>query len=172
VTNQRTLSEIEATLMLLARVAGRVSEGERLLVDFRKRTAPVAGVAGVTKRPRIYFEEWNDPFVSGICWVSELIERAGGEDVFGQLRSCRAARDRVLSSAQIQEANPEIILASWCGEPVRVDAIAARAQWKDLDAIRAGRIYEIASEEILQPGFRLVEGFERIKKILHESKLG
>jgi iron complex transport system substrate-binding protein len=108
-TNQRTLAETEATLALLARVAGCEREGEKLLNEFRERLAPVENVA---RRPRVYFEEWNDPLISGIAWVSELIERAGAEDIFPELRTKRAAPERVISPEQICQANPEIISAS------------------------------------------------------------
>jgi iron complex transport system substrate-binding protein len=165
-TNQRTLAETEATLALIARVAGHEHEGEKLLNEFRKRLLPVQNVA---RRPRVYFEEWNDPLISGIAWVSELIERAGGEDIFPELRTNRASQERVVSTEQIRRANPEIIFASWCGEPVQAAQIAARLGWNDLTAVRKNRIHEIASEDILQPGFRLVYGYEQMKRLLAEK---
>jgi iron complex transport system substrate-binding protein len=165
-TNQRTLAETEATLALLARVAGCDREGEKLLNEFRERLAPVKNV---TRRPRVYFEEWNDPLISGIAWVGELIERAGGEDVFSELRTKRAASERVVSAEQVCNANPEIIFASWCGKPVQADEIAARHGWNNLVAVRVNRIHEIPGEDILQPGFRLVYGFEKMKRLLAEK---
>jgi iron complex transport system substrate-binding protein len=164
-TNQRTLDEIEATLRLLGRVVDRERESERLLDEFRQRLAPVNESPA---RPRVYFEEWNDPFISGIAWVSELIERAGGEDVFAELRSKRAAPERVVTSQQICRANPEIIFASWCGKPVDNAAMMARPGWSELAAVRARQIHEIPSEDILQPGFRLVNGYERLKTLIAE----
>jgi iron complex transport system substrate-binding protein len=163
-TNQRTLTEIEATLSLLSRVVDCEVRGKDLLSEFRHRLAPVKTVAA---RPRVYFEEWNDPLISGIGWVGELIERAGGDDVFARLRTCRAAAERVVSSEQVCSAAPEIILASWCGKPVRSDAICSRPGWAGLPAVRSDRIYEIPGEDILQPGFRLVHGYERLKAIIH-----
>jgi iron complex transport system substrate-binding protein len=162
-TNQRTLAETETTLSLLGRVVGREVESERLLAEFRERLAPVAQPAN---SPRIYFEEWNDPLISGIGWVGELIERAGGVDAFADLRKNRAARDRVVSSEQVCRANPEIILASWCGKPVDAAAISLREGWAEMAAVRSHRIYEIPGEDILQPGFRLVYGYERLKEII------
>ncbi len=161
-TNQRTLSEIENTLALLSKIVGRECECEKLLNEFRKRLAPVE----TKKRPRVYFEEWNEPFISGIAWVSELIERAGGEDIFSQLKSKRAAMERVVSSEQVCAADPEIIFASWCGKPVDAAIILARENWQNISAIRKNRIYEIPGENILQPGFRLVHGYEQMKKII------
>jgi iron complex transport system substrate-binding protein len=162
-TNQRTLDEIEATLRLLGRVMDRETEAEQLLDEFRQRLAPIQDLP---TQPRVYFEEWNDPFISGIAWISELIERAGGADVFAELRNKRAAPERMVSSDQILEAKPEIIFASWCGKPVDHSAIALRPGWQELMAVRSNQIHEIAGEDILQPGFRLVHGYERLKMVI------
>lgn len=165
-TNQRTLGETEATLSLLGRVVGREAESERLLAEFRERLMPVENGGG---GPRVYFEEWDEPLISGIGWVGELIERAGGRDVFAELRKNRGARDRVVLPEQVRAANPEIIFASWCGKPVDADAISRRAGWEEIAAIRAGRIYEIPGEDILQPGFRLLLGYERLRRVIGEQ---
>jgi iron complex transport system substrate-binding protein len=164
-TNQRTLAETEATLALLARIVDCERKAEKLLNEFRER---LALVENVTRRPRVYFEEWNDPIISGIAWVSELIERAGGEDIFTNLRTKRAAQERVVSPEQICQADPEIIFASWCGKPVQADEISARHGWNNLAAVREKRIHEISGEDILQPGFRLVYGYEKMKRLLAE----
>jgi iron complex transport system substrate-binding protein len=165
-TNQRTLAEIESTMMLLGRIAGHEPEAAHWLREFQKRLAPVEKVKA---RPRVYFEEWNDPLVSGIAWVSELIERAGGKDVFAELRTQRAAQERVVESDEVCRRNPEIIFASWCGRSVRIPEIVSRPGWKAVAAVQKKRIYEIHSSEILQPGFRLVEGYERIKEWLKSA---
>ena len=165
-TNQKTLGEIEAALRLLGCIVGREAEAARWLREFQKRLAPVENVK---MRPRVYFEEWNDPLVSGIAWVSELIERAGGRDVFNELRSKRAAMERVVGPDEVRRRNPEIIFASWCGRAVRVPEMAARVGWKEIAALKQKRVYEIQSSEILQPGFRLVVGYEKIKNLLRAS---
>jgi iron complex transport system substrate-binding protein len=162
-TNQRTILEIEETLVLLSRLVGCEREAKPLLREFRERLKPVTKVR---KRPHVYFEEWNEPFVAGISWISELIERAGGEDIFANLRERRAACERVVSSEQICRANPDIILASWCGKPVNVSAIALRPGWHAISAVQKDQLYEIAGANILQPGFRLVFGYELIKNVL------
>jgi len=100
----------------------------------------------------VYFEEWNDPLISGIGWVSELIEIAGGDDVFAKLRRQKAAKDRMVSSEAVVAAAPDVILASWCGKKVAVDRIRRRPGWNELPAIRRDRIIEIKSPLILQPG--------------------
>jgi iron complex transport system substrate-binding protein len=162
-TNQRTLAEIEATLMLLGRIVRHEPEAAQWLREFQIGLEPVEKVK---MRPRVYFEEWNDPLVSGIAWVSELIELAGGRDVFAEMRTQRAAIQRVVESEEVCRRNPEIIFASWCGRAVRIADIVARPGWKDVAAVQKRRIYEIQSSEILQPGFRLVEGYNRIKEWL------
>jgi iron complex transport system substrate-binding protein len=162
-TNQRTLAEIEATLSLVGRIVGREAESKRLLAEFRTRLAPVEHVVN---RPRVYFEEWDDPLISGIGWVGELIERAGGADIFPELRKNRAARERIVSSEQVCRGNPEIIFASWCGKPVQPASISSRPRWTEIAAVRAKRIFEIPGEDILQPGFRLVYGYERLREIV------
>ena len=162
-TNQRTLVEIEATLALLGRMVHREHEAAQLLDEFRERLAPVERIAA---RPRVYFEEWNDPLISGIGWVGELIERAGGDDIFPHLRTCRAAPERVVTSEDVCRASPDIILASWCGKPLRAHEIAARPGWDQIAAVRSNHIHEIPGEDILQPGFRLVHGYETLKQII------
>lgn len=160
-TNQRTLAEIEATLGLLARVVDRAAAGETLLREFRERLAPVSVPS---HRPRVYFEEWNDPLITGIAWVSELIERAGGADVFAESKIQRAAPDRVVTPEQVRAADPEIIFASWCGRPVDKAAIISRPGWNEISAVREHRIFEIPGADILQPGFGLVHGYEQLKR--------
>jgi iron complex transport system substrate-binding protein len=162
-TNQRTLTETETTLALLARIVGREAEADRRLQEFRERLTPVKNPI---VRPRVYFEEWNEPFITGIAWAGELIERAGGNDIFANLRTKRAAQERIVSTEQILRADPEIIFASWCGKPVQPAEISSRPGWSELAAVRAGRIYEIPGEDILQPGFRLVCGYEQMKKVI------
>jgi iron complex transport system substrate-binding protein len=165
-TNQRTLAETEATLALLARVVDCERKAAVLLKEFRERLEPVTDVE---HRPRVYFEEWNDPLISGITWVGELIERAGGNEVFPELRCCRAASDRVVSPEQVLSANPEIIFASWCGKRLDTQALANRTGWAQIDAVRSGQIHEIPGVEILQPGYNLITGYKRIKGFIQAA---
>jgi iron complex transport system substrate-binding protein len=162
-TNQRTLLEIETTLFLLGKIVDKQREARQYLDEFRQRLKPVNHAK---LRLRVYFEEWNEPFVSGIAWVSEMIERAGGHDIFAELQGKKAAADRVVSSSSICRKNPQVIFASWCGRPVKTADIMARPGWEKIDAIRNNQVYEIASADILQPGFRIVHGYEQIKKVL------
>ena len=164
-TNQRTLAETETTLALVARIVDRDAAAAKLLAEFRQRLVPVKTGR---PRPRVYFEEWDEPCITGIAWVGEMIERAGGEDIFAGLRSCRSASERVVTPDQIRQAWPEIIFASWCGKPVHTESFAGREGWSDVPAVQAGRIFEIPGEEILQPGFHLVHGFERMKEAIEK----
>ena len=162
-TNQRTLAEIEDTLAMLGRIVGCMTEAERCLNEFRQRLEPVKNVKF---RPRVYFEEWNEPLIAGITWASELIERAGGDDIFPELRTKRAASERIVSSEEVCRRNPDVILASWCGRPVQISEIAGRPGWEGVFAVCNNHILEIPGTDILQPGFRLVHGFEKMKKDL------
>lgn len=162
-TNQRTLADIEAALALLARVVGCEAAGEQLLREFHERLAPIATHG---PRPRIYFEEWNDPLISGIAWISELIERAGGDNIFSELHDKSAAPARIVALERVVQADPEVVFASWCGKPVCPNEIAARPGWGNVTAVRENRIYEIPGSDILQPGFRLVYGYDQIKRHL------
>ena len=118
-------------------------------------------------RPRVYFEEWTDPLISGIQWVEELVEIAGGDPIFPELRTQRKAQDRVISWQAVVDRNPDVILASWCGMKVNKDEILARPAAGQITAIRTGQIHEIPSSVILQPGpAALTEGVRVIHNIL------
>src|SRR6266481_5010602 len=117
-------------------------------------------------RPRVYFEEWMDPLISGIRWVSEAIEIAGGRDVFGELRDQPAAPDRIVAPEAVVARDPQIILASWCGKPVDPEQIRRRPGWTDIAAVKTGQIHEIDGADILSPGPSLVNGVRRIHEII------
>jgi iron complex transport system substrate-binding protein len=158
-TNPRRLPEIESVLECLGRIVDRAEASARQLDEFRCRLAPVVPRG---RRPRVYFEEWPEPMVTGIGWVSELIERAGGDDVFADRRHHRAAAQRQITAGEVIAAQPEIVVASWCGRRFERSSLEARAGWQALPAVRSGRVYELDSDDILQPGFRLALGYERL----------
>jgi len=154
ITNQRSLAEIFATLRL---VAGLVQAGDRAEAWIAACAARHAGIAAASlawpRRPRVYFEEWDDPMISAIRWVSELIELAGGVDVFAELGLQRAGKDRVIAdAAEPPRRAPDIIVGSWCGKKFRAENVAARPGWQDVPAVVQGRLHEIKSCDILQPG--------------------
>jgi iron complex transport system substrate-binding protein len=119
-------------------------------------------------RPGVYFEEWHDPLIAGIRWVSELIEIAGGRDVFAELRAQGSAKDRVVTEEEVARRDPDIILASWCGKPVDRSSFAARAGWANVRAVRRGNIHELDGGDILSPGPSLMHGLRRIHEIIQE----
>lgn len=169
--NQRSLVEIFDTIAMLSRILGKAADGDRLIDFYQSGLKEIATAsAQFARRPRVYFEEWNDPLISGIQWVEELIEIAGGEPVFPELRICRKAKDRVITWKEVVERNPDVILASWCGMKVKREEIIARPAADQVTAIRTGQIREIPSSLILQPGpAALTEGVRIIHEILAKA---
>jgi iron complex transport system substrate-binding protein len=173
--NQRSVSEILSMILTLASMVGAAEKGSRLVASLEKGLDEVRAAASrFPRRPRVYFEEWDEPMISGIRWVSELVEIAGGEDVFSELSRSQAASGRVVSDpALVVERNPEVMLASWCGKKFRPERVKARAGWEALPAVRDGLLFEIKSAEILQPGpAALTDGVRRIHEILRGSLSG
>ncbi len=168
VTNQRSVGEILDCILMLARIVGAEGGGLALVEQMRGDLEQIAEAARkFPRRPRVFFEEWMDPLISGIRWVEELIELAGGQPVFPDLRHQRAAKGRVVDSAAVVAANPEVIIASWCGRKVNKEQIHAREGWASIDAVRDGNIYEIKSAYLLQPGpAALTEGVRQLHAIL------
>jgi iron complex transport system substrate-binding protein len=149
--NQRDIAGILGMIRMLGALAGAPAKGESLAARLARHVADIA--ASVTgPRPRVYFEEWDEPMITGIGWVSELIEIAGGVDCFAHLRTRQAARDRIIAPEQVVAARPDVIIASWCGKKVAPSKIASRAGWHAIPAVANGRIVEIKSPLILQPG--------------------
>jgi iron complex transport system substrate-binding protein len=160
--NQRDVAGILAMIRHLGAVVGQPARAERLAEGFELRLGAVAEAAA-GRGVRVYFEEWDEPMISGISWVSELIRIAGGVDVFAEIARNGAAQDRIVAPEAVIEARPEVILASWCGKKVRPERIAARDGWETIPAVRDGRIVEIKSPLILQPGpAALTDGLDAI----------
>ncbi|MDW8468744.1 MAG: cobalamin-binding protein [Burkholderiales bacterium] len=171
VFNQRTVEEILAMIRTLAAIVGAHERGERLVAELRAGLDSIRRrAASFEARPRVYFEEWDEPMISGIGWVSELVAIAGGEDVFPERARKAHARERIVADpAEVVRAQPDIILASWCGKKVRAERIAARPGWTAIPAVREGWIREIKAAEILQPGpAALTDGVRRMHEIFAE----
>ena len=166
--NQRSVREILETILVLSRVVGKPAEGAALVEQLERGLKEISEASEkFPRRPRVYFEEWNDPLLSGIEWVEELIEIAGGEGVFPELRGRGKAKDRVVDLAEVVKRDPEVILASWCGRKVNMKQICVRPGWSEINAVRNGHVYEIKSAVILQPGpASLTEGVRQIHEIL------
>jgi iron complex transport system substrate-binding protein len=169
VTNQRSVAEVLATMRLVANLVGAQAEGEAWIAECEQRWAEIAAEASTwPRRPRVYFEEWDEPMISAIRWVSELIDMAGGTDVFAELGRQSLGRDRVIADPMepVRRA-PELIIGSWCGKKFRPEKVAARPGWGEVPAVRDGRLHEIKSCDILQPGpAALTDGLAQIHRLL------
>lgn len=163
VFNQRDVAGILAMIRTLGALVGATERAETLAASFERRLEGIASITRPSPKPKVYFEEWDDPLISGIGWVCDLIEIAGGEDILPDLRYRQSAKDRIISPDQVLAASPDIILASWCGKKVVPDRIRQRTGWSDIPAVRNGRIVEIKSPLILQPGpAALTDGLDAI----------
>jgi len=165
ITNQRSVAEIFDTLRLVAGLVGAQEKAEVWIAGCQQRHAEIAGVAAAwPRRPRVYFEEWDDPMISAIRWVSELMAVAGGDDIFPELALQGLGRNRVISDAlEPARRAPDLIIGSWCGKKFRPERVAARAGWAGVPAVRTGQLHEIKSCDILQPGpAALTDGLEQL----------
>lgn len=165
--NQRDIAGILAMIRTVGALVGAAERADQLASGYERRLADVAATLRPSPRPKVYFEEWDDPLISGIGWVSELIEIAGGADALPDLRRQQAAKDRIISPEIVRAAAPDVILASWCGKKVVPDRIRKRPGWSEIPAVRNDRIVEIKSPLILQPGpAALTDGLDAIVKAL------
>jgi iron complex transport system substrate-binding protein len=165
ITNQRSVVEILRTLRLVAGMVGAGDRAEAWITRCAARHAEMrAAAAAWRRRPRVYFEEWDEPMISAIQWVSELVATAGGDDVFPELARGRMGRERVIAdAAEPARRAPDVIVGSWCGKKFRPEKVAARPGWADVPAVRAGALHEIKSADILQPGpAALTDGVEQL----------
>ncbi|WP_257389133.1 ABC transporter substrate-binding protein [Tahibacter caeni] len=154
ISNHRSVAGILGYIRRLAGMVGRSEAGEALARRAEAHVAATAAAAAaLPRRPRVYFEEWDEPPISGIRWVAELVRIAGGDDVFPELAEKSLARDRILADAQeVVRRAPDLIFGSWCGRRFRPAAVAARPGWDAIPAVRDGELHEIKSPIILQPG--------------------
>ena len=171
VFNHRSVAEILRMVRTLGGMIGCEVRARALADQLEAGLAQVrAHAAGLARRPRVYFEEWDDPLISGIGWVSELIELAGGEDCFPELARESLGRNRIIADPlEVVRRAPNIVLGSWCGKKFRPERVAARAGWHEVPAVRAGYLREIKSSIILQPGpAALTDGVRAIQAVIEE----
>ena len=151
--NQRSIEEILQTIRMIGALAGAAARADALASELRSGLESIRrSAAALPCRPRVFFEEWDDPLISGIQWVDELIEIAGGAPIFPELRHAKLGKDRIVQPAVVAERDPEVIVASWCGRAMKKQTIVDRPGWSTVSAVRNGHIYEIKSTYILQPG--------------------
>lgn len=166
--NQRSVTEILEMVLTVGRIVGGEEEARGLVLSLQEELAAIAeSAARFAHRPRVFFEEWYDPLISGIRWVDELLEIAGGECIFPDLRRHQAAKDRIVDPADVIAGDPEVIIASWCGRHVKKNLIRERNGWREISACRSNHLYEVKSAFILQPGpAALTEGVRQLHAIL------
>ena len=171
VFNQRSVDEIFSMLYQVAAMVGEADQGIAQLQAMRQELDAIQHkAAGFKRRPKVFFEEWDEPHISGIRWVSELMGMAGGDDVFPELAVQSMGRDRIIADGQtIIDRAPDIIIGSWCGKKFRPEKVAARSGWQDVPAVRTGQIFEIKSADILQPGpAALTDGVAQMHRIFSQ----
>jgi iron complex transport system substrate-binding protein len=151
--NQRSVAEILQMIQMLGGLVGCADRAAALVASLEAGLDRVRKQAArLPARPRVFFEEWDIPLISGIRWVEELVEIAGGDPIFPELRDAKLGKDRIVDPGEVLRRAPDIILASWCGKAVRPERIRSRPGWEQLRAVREGHVYEIKSPLILQPG--------------------
>jgi len=168
VFNQRTVGEILQMIRMLGGLVGCSREAEALADRLSSGLDDIRSAASrFPTRPRVFFEEWDEPLISGIRWVEELVETAGGSPIFPELAGARLAKDRIVDPAEVARRDPQVVFASWCGKKMKKATIQNRPHWERVSAVRDDRIYEIKSTYILQPGpASLTEGVKQIHSVL------
>jgi iron complex transport system substrate-binding protein len=171
VFNQRTVAEILQMIRIVGGLVGCAEQGDSLARQLEAGLEAARERAShLPFRPRVYFEEWDDPLISGIRWVEELVEIAGGTPIFPELRDAKLGKQRIVSGDDVVARDPQAIVASWCGKPVRRERIARRPGWENVSAIRDGHIYEVKSALILQPGpAALTDGLRGVQEAVEHA---
>ena len=167
--NQRSVAEILSMLYQLGAMVGQAQQAmERIAAMQAQMQAVALAAAALPRRPRVYFEEWDEPPISAIRWVSELIGIAGGDDCFPELAPQSMGKNRIIAhSSEIVRRDPDIIIGSWCGKKFRPEKVAARDGWQNVKAVQHQQLFEIKSPDILQPGpASLTDGLAQLHRII------
>ena len=169
VFNQRSVESIFSMMYQVAAMVGQAEKGLALMQTMHERLHAIEAAAqSLPRRPRVFFEEWDEPHISAIRWVSELVSIAGGDDCFAELSVQSLGKDRIIADGgEIVRRNPDIIIGSWCGKKFRAEKVAAREGWQGVNAVRNQQLFEVKSADILQPGpAALTDGVEQLHKII------
>jgi iron complex transport system substrate-binding protein len=174
VFNQRTIAEILQMIAMVGGLVGCQSEAEQLADKLAANLDRIRESASrFPVRPRVFFEEWDVPLISGIRWVEELVEIAGGTPIFPELANAALAKERIVDPAEVAHRDPQIVFASWCGKKMKKATIVSRPGWGQVSAVRDDHIYEIKSTYILQPGpASLTDGVSQLHAILQRVARG
>jgi iron complex transport system substrate-binding protein len=169
VFNQRSVADIFSMLYQVAAMVGQAEQGGQRIAALQAGLQTIRqAAAALPRRPRVYFEEWDEPPISAIRWVSELIAIAGGDDCFPELAAQSLGKHRIIADPlEIVRRAPDIIIGSWCGKKFRAEKVAARAGWLEVPAVKNGQLFEIKSADILQPGpAALTDGVAQLHRII------
>jgi iron complex transport system substrate-binding protein len=166
--NQRTVGEILDMIRSLGALVGAFDRADALA---RRLAAGVAHAwrraEKLSRRPRVYFEEWDDPMICGIGWISELIAAAGGVDIFADRAACKSAKGRIVTAEEVIGRKPDVVVGSWCGKKFRPEKVASRPGFGGVPAVQDGAVHEIKSPLILQPGpAALTDGLAALQSII------
>ncbi len=165
--NHRSLNETLSMILQFCSLIGCGEKGNQLVMQYVSNLESASEKANLQPfRPKIFFEEWNDPLITSIQWVSELIEICGGELIFPEMAKKSLGKDRIVNPDWVIEKNPDIIIGSWCGKKFKPEKVKARKGWGEINAVKNNHLYEIKSEIILQPGPAcLTDGISAIQNI-------
>ncbi|MEO6212693.1 MAG: cobalamin-binding protein [Vicinamibacterales bacterium] len=171
--NQRSIAEILQTIRMIGGLVGAAAKADRLAGELERGLDGIrARAAGLPYHPRVFFEEWDSPLISGISWVEELVEVAGGIPIFPELRGGRLAKERIVQAVDVARRDPEVIIASWCGKTMKKQTIIDRDGWSQVTAVLRDQIYEVKSTYILQPGpASLTEGVRRVHEHISRAAI-
>jgi iron complex transport system substrate-binding protein len=172
--NHRSVEGILRMVATLGALVGEPGKGEALARQLAERVETIrAQSRQLSRKPKVYFEEWDEPMISGIRWVSELVEIAGGEECFPELAVESLAGNRIIADGKtVVQRQPDIIIGSWCGKKFRPEQVAARPGWETIPAVKTGQVFEIKSPLILQPGpAALTDGLDSLVHIVREWQM-
>jgi iron complex transport system substrate-binding protein len=170
INNYRSVEGIFKMIAQTGSLVGKTELAHHLIEGYKNDIARIAKTnQNHASKPKVYFEEWFNPLISGICWVSELIGLAGGVDIYRRKQAASLARDRIIENAnEVVQLNPDIIIASWCGKKFKKEQLTGRENWNNINAVRNDFVFEIKSSDILQPGpAAATDGFRQIAQIIH-----
>ena len=168
--NQCSIEDIFRMIVTTGRLVGATSKAENIVKELQTQIATARKVASsLPRKPKVYFEEWNDPMMCSIRWAAELIDIAGGEDCFPELSQFHSARERVVTAAQVLERMPDMMIASWCGKKFQPAEVISRPGWHNMPAVKNNMLFEIKSADILQPGPSIfLYGLKQLQTIMQQ----
>ncbi|TGL60983.1 cobalamin-binding protein [Leptospira sarikeiensis] len=171
ITNQRSLEEIFQTILMVGGLIGKSEEVSKLVETYKKNLKELKEKSGSKPKLKVFFQEWDHPIITGIRWVSEILEILCVEDCFKHLKDKSLAKDRIISLHEVAEAKPDVIVGSWCGKPMDFEWVRTREEWKDVPAIKKDLLFEMDPAIILQPGPALFEeGIYELDRIFDQVR--